>query len=126
MTLPRRAGIHYLRVEQSDLPEPEMTEQDGGFLLTIFKDILNEAYLVKLGLNERQVKAVMYVKEHSKINNKVYQLICNTSDRTATRDLANLVSSNIFKQIGTTGKGTKYILRRHIDAKDAVKRPNYL
>lgn len=34
--------------KSAELPEPEMKEQDGGFLLTIFKDILNEDYLVKL------------------------------------------------------------------------------
>ena len=29
----------------------------------------------------------------------------------------------IFQQIGTTGKGTKYVLRRHKDAKGATKTP---
>ncbi|MBU2472216.1 MAG: putative DNA binding domain-containing protein, partial [Bacteroidetes bacterium] len=41
----------------AELPEPEMKEQDGGFLITLFKDIFTEKYLVALGLNARQVKA---------------------------------------------------------------------
>jgi ATP-dependent DNA helicase RecG len=64
----------------------------------------------------------MYVKEKGKITNKEYQEICGVSERTATRDLSNLVLSKLFDQIGTTGKGTEYILRRHKDAKDTRKR----
>ena len=52
-----------------------------------------------MGLNERQIKAVMYVKEKWKITNKEYQEINNTSERTATRDLSNLVSIELFEQI---------------------------
>lgn len=81
----------------------------------------------KMGLNERQIKAVMYVKEKGKITNKEYQIVCNTSERTATRDLTDLVGQEIFKQIGSTGKGTSYILmtpqRRQSRQKDATKTP---
>jgi len=52
---------------------------------------------------------VFYVKENGKITNKDYQEISNTIKRTASRDLAELVSLKIFEQIGTTGKGTEYI-----------------
>jgi ATP-dependent DNA helicase RecG len=80
--------------------------------------------LQKLGLNERQIKAVIYVKEKGKITNKEYQEVCNISERTATRDLSNLVSLGLFMQIGVTGKGTEYILTRHKDVKDAIKTPS--
>jgi ATP-dependent DNA helicase RecG len=53
---------------------------------------------------------VFYVKEKGKITNKEYQEISNITKRTASRDLAELVSLKIFEQIGTTGKGTAYIL----------------
>ena len=56
--------------------------------------------------------------------NKEYQGVCNISERTATRDLSNLVSLGLFMQIGVTGKGTEYILTRHKDAKDAIKTPS--
>jgi ATP-dependent DNA helicase RecG len=58
----------------------------------------------------------MYVKTKGKITNKEYQRVCNISERTATRDLSNLVSLGLFMQIGVTGKGTEYILTRHEDA----------
>ena len=88
--------------------------------VTFYKDKWNEENLRKLGLKKRQIKAVMYVKENGKITNKEYQVICEISNRTATRDLKELVSLKIFQQIGTTGKGTKYVLRRHKDAKGAT------
>ncbi len=62
-----------------------MKEIDGGFFVTIFKDILNEEQLKILGLNERQIKAVHFLKENKKITNKDYQTINSTSERTALR-----------------------------------------
>lgn len=99
---------------------PEIKEEFGGFSLTIFKDVLTEEQLKKLDLNERQIKAVLYMKENEFIKNKDYQLINKVSERTATRDLAQLVELEILEQIGITGQGTKYTLRRLKDAKDAT------
>ena len=45
--------------KEAGLPEPELIEQDGGFLVTLFKNNLSEELLKKLGLNERQIKAVI-------------------------------------------------------------------
>ena len=108
------------------LPEPNFKEYREGiglFEITFYKDIYNEENLREMGLNERQIKAVLYVKEKGKITNKEYQELNKVSDRTATRDLVVLVNKNIFDQIGTTGKGTNYILRRHKDAKGVIKTP---
>jgi ATP-dependent DNA helicase RecG len=95
--------------KEAGLPEPELTERDGGFWVTLFKDNLTEEQLVKLGLNARQIKAVQYVKERGKITNKEYQEINNISERTASRDLEELFQKTIFKRIGE-GKSTHYIL----------------
>lgn len=51
------------------------------------------------------------------------KMICGTSNRTATRDLTELVSKKILMQKGTTGRGTEYVLRRQNDAKDAINAP---
>jgi len=107
-------------IEQG-LPEPDFVEENGVMTVAFYKDKWNEKNLKKLELNERQIKAVTYVKENSKITNQEYQVLCKISNRTATRDLTELVSLKIFQQIGITGKGTKYILRRHKDAKGATK-----
>ncbi len=104
------------------LPEP-IFEEYQGFQVVFRKDIYNEDYLHSLNLNERQIKAVMYVKKNGNITNKEYQEVCNTSERTSSRDLAELVSSGLFEQIGITGKGTAYSLRRQRRHNDAIKTP---
>jgi len=53
------------------------------------------------------------VKEQGQVSNRIYQEINNTTKRTASRDLTNLVSLGIFKKTGVTGKGTLYGLRGH-------------
>jgi ATP-dependent DNA helicase RecG len=93
------------------LPEPQFSEDMGMFGVTFRKDILTEKNLRELGLNNRQIKAVMYVKEKGKITNTEYQEIAKVSKPTATRDLSKLVSKNILEQIGITGKGTQYTLK---------------
>jgi len=102
---------------------PQFTELDHGFQVILSKDIFTEAYLQKKGLNERQIKAIVYVKEKGKITNKEYQELYQASARTATRELTQLVSEELFEKIGTTGRGTQYILRRRNAAKDAKKTP---
>ena len=82
------------------LPEPELKERDGGFLVTLFKNNLTEDQLLKLGLNQRQLKAVQYVKEKGKITNSEYQKMNNVARRWTTVELTDLVEKNIFKNIG--------------------------
>ena len=106
------------------LPEPEfISERNLEFKTILSRDIYTERSLNKIGINERQKKAVLYVKEKGKITNKIYREICQTSERSATRDLANLTKMQIFEQHGITGKGTEYVLSRHKPAKDAIKPP---
>ena len=96
----------------ADLPEPEMKEQDGGFIITLFKDNLTEEQLAKLGLNDRQLKAISFVKEKGKISNTDYQELFGVSKPTATRDLTELVEKyGLFERLGQTGAGTAYILK---------------
>ena len=96
--------------KEAGLPEPEIKEFQGGFLVTLFKDNLTDEQLIKLGLNERQLKAVLFIKEKGRITNKEYQEINETSDRTALRDLENLTELNILVKEGEK-KGTAYKLK---------------
>lgn len=97
----------------ADLPEPEMKEQDGGLIITLFKDNLSEERLIKLGINDRQLKSIFFVKEKGKISNTDFQELYNVSKATATRDLTELVEKyELFEKLGQTGVGTVYILRR--------------
>ncbi len=83
--------------KQAGLPEPEIIEQDGGLLVTMFKNNLTKEQLTKLSLNERQLKAVEYVKEKGKITNKEYQSLNTISERTASRELSELVENKSLK-----------------------------
>jgi ATP-dependent DNA helicase RecG len=97
--------------KEAGLPDPEIIEQDGGILVTLFKNKYSTEQLKKLGLNERQVKAVLYVIEKGKITNSDYQIINKVSKRTATNDLSKLVSEfNILKKSGTFGAAIFYEL----------------
>jgi ATP-dependent DNA helicase RecG len=71
-----------------------------------------EENLGKMGLNERQVKAVMYVREKRKITNKEYREMFGITDRTALRDLTAICEEGIFQKVGITGRKTEYTLIR--------------
>jgi ATP-dependent DNA helicase RecG len=96
--------------KQAGLPEPEIIEQDGGLLVTMFKNNLTKEQLTKLSLNERQLKAVEYVKEKGKITNKEYQSLNTISERTASRELSELVEKQIFKSSERKGAGSYFYL----------------
>ncbi|MCL4496505.1 MAG: helix-turn-helix domain-containing protein [Deltaproteobacteria bacterium] len=94
--------------KEQNLPEPEFKEEQGGISVWLYEDIYREENLRRMGLNERQIKAVLYVKENGRISNGEYMELTKVSRQTATRDLSELVKSKIFKKIGISGKGTKY------------------
>ena len=101
----------YDSCKEAELPEPEIKEFQGGFLVTLFKDNLTEDQLVKLGLNERQLKAVLFIQDKGKVTNKDYQEINNVSKRTATSELTELVMKfKICEKSGNIGAGVSYKL----------------
>ena len=53
-----------------------------------------------------------------RLSNQEYQELFGVAKRTAHRDLADLREKGVVEQVGTTGKGTHYII-----AKGAVKGP---
>lgn len=97
---------------EANLPEPEWEERAGAFWLTFHKDILVEPYLRGLGLNDRQVRAVLHVKVHRSISNKEYRELTGAKERTATTELGNLVEKGILERIGTKGRGARYAARK--------------
>lgn len=95
--------------KKARIPVPVFRYDSSDISVEFRKDIYNEKHLQSLDLNIRQVKAVLYVKEKSRITNKEYQEINNTTDRTALRDLETLIELNIIKRIGEK-KGSYYEL----------------
>ncbi len=94
--------------KEAGLPEPELAERDGGFLVTLFKNRFSAEQLQQLGLNDRQIKAMLYVKEKGKITNKEYQEINQISNRTATYELKELVEKFDLLKISGASVGTYY------------------
>jgi ATP-dependent DNA helicase RecG len=87
--------------KSAGLPTPELEEDGGGFIVTLFKDRFSEEQLIKLGLNPRQVKAVLYAKEKGKITSKEYQEMNSITKPTAARDISELVEKyGIFTSVG--------------------------
>jgi ATP-dependent DNA helicase RecG len=82
------------------LPEPDFVEENGVMTVTFYKDKWNQENLRKLGLNVRQVKAVMYVKKNGKITNSDYQELNDVSERTALRDLEALIKKEVLMKKG--------------------------
>jgi ATP-dependent DNA helicase RecG len=93
------------------LPQPAYYYDMSGFFVEFRKDIYNEEHLKSLNLNNRQVKAVLYIKRQGKITNSEYQKLNNVSKATATRDLTELTEKyNILKRTGESGAGISYTL----------------
>jgi ATP-dependent DNA helicase RecG len=94
-------------------PAPEFEDTQGGFQVIFRKDIYTEEYLTEIGLNERQIKAMLYVKEKGKITNKEYRNISGVTDRTVLFDLKDLCNRDLLIKVGKTGRDTKYILKKN-------------
>jgi ATP-dependent DNA helicase RecG len=55
---------------------------------------------------------VVFIKSNIQISNQVYRDAFGVSKPTATRHLDSLAKKGILQRIGTTGKGTYYILKK--------------
>lgn len=97
------------------LPEPDFIQQGGQFVTTIWRDWLADAVLEGLDLNERQKKAVAYVKTTGRITNREYQQLTGAIPRTSARDLEELVRKGILRKMGATGRASHYVLGRKQD-----------
>jgi len=97
-------------LKDAGLPELKIEANHVDFTLVFFKDVYTEEYLQRLGLNERQIKAVMYVKEKGRITNREYRELNKVSNKTAYLELEDLVKRKIFSTEGI-GKALTYVPR---------------
>jgi len=97
-------------LKKAGLPEPEFKEEFGGFSVYFYKDIYTEENLRKIGLSDRQITALKFVKEHKNINLSSFKaLVPDVSEKTLYRDLQELVNRGLLKELGEK-KGRKYVL----------------
>ena len=86
-----------------------------GFLVEFRKNIYTEEYLRKLGLNERQQKAVLHVKTTGKITNQELRELTDVVIKTASRDIEDLVRKGVLVKMGKTGRSIHYVLTGKLD-----------
>ena len=96
---------------EAGVPTPSYYYEMSGIWVEFRKDIYSEDYLKSLNINSRQVKAILYTKENGKITNSEYQELNDTSNRTASRDLTELVERGVLKSSGSKGAGAFYSLK---------------
>ncbi|KAF5434006.1 ATP-dependent DNA helicase RecG [Candidatus Methanophagaceae archaeon] len=93
------------------LSEPEFEYVIGDLVVTFMKTKLTEEYLDKIGLNERQKKAIKYLKENKEITLSKFRIISpEISDRTLRKDLEDIVKVGLVKPVGEK-RGRKYVLK---------------
>lgn len=101
--------------KRENAPFPEIEFNENYFYVTFRQ---SEVYLKLAGrekaekevvLNERQRNAIEYVKTQGAISIAEYISLNNVSDKTARRDLNDLITKGIFKKEGIT-TGLKFKL----------------
>ena len=115
-------------LQEAGLPAPEFDDTAHGRLRVIMRqDPFSETHLRDLGLSDRQMRAVAYVRKHGRITNAAYQRVAEVSERTASRDLSQLVKLGVLSPTGTKGRGVRYTLKapekRQTRQKGATKAP---
>jgi len=105
---------------KAGLPEPDFEQRGPHFVVTLWRDWLTDEVMAGFNLNERQLQAAVYLKTHKLITNSSYQKMFGVSRATATRDLDMLRTIGIVEKIGTTGKGTHYMITRKRIIKESI------
>jgi ATP-dependent DNA helicase RecG len=97
---------------QAGHPPPQFKAQPHSFTVTLSNVRERRAVPVwEKAMNERQVRALTYIREHSSITNREYQQLCpDVSAETLRIDLVDLVNRGVLLRIGAK-KGTYYILK---------------
>jgi len=90
------------------LPQPLYYYESSGFWAVFRKNTFNEQSLSELGLNERQVDALLFFKTKGEITSSEYAQKYKVTDRTARTDLNELVEKELLIKRGETNQ-SKYL-----------------
>lgn len=97
---------------KAGLPAPKFDPAENRFRVTIWRNWLTDDRMKGLNLNERQVKAVQFLKSDLRITNTEYQELTGVSRATAKRDLDEMVKLGLLKLEGA-GRSAHYRLTRN-------------
>lgn len=108
------------QMSEAGLPPPEFRETAAGFLVTLRGQTGDDRADVagvdvsewrRMGLNERQIVALLYLVEQRRISNRdMQELAPDVSAETLRRDLADLVERKLLLRVGDK-RGAYYILK---------------
>jgi ATP-dependent DNA helicase RecG len=74
-----------------------------------FKASFNQA----LGLSNRQLQLIAFIRQHGKITNRDYRELAGLSDETARKEIQQLRDHGVLETVGK-GRSTAYVLRRRV------------
>lgn len=101
-------------MKQNNLTEPLFQNLSGGFEVTLigpgksFEKEIEKEKLHKLDINERQRKAIEYLRREKKITRQIYGQINSIGDTYAKKEIKELIEKKIIRRVGK-GKDTYYI-----------------
>jgi len=104
------------RCGDAGLAPPDFEERAGQFVATLWRDWLTDEVMARLGLRNRQMKAVTFIKTNGRITNAEYQSLTDVSRQTATRDLDELVRKSVVSRRGAK-RGVYYVLKGQMPQK---------
>ncbi len=94
--------------------EPEFDAGTAGRFRVILREGPTiKARLQEMGLNNRQLQLIAYVREHGKITNRAYRELTGLSDEAARKEIAGLLDLGILEQVGK-GRSTAYVLKKRV------------
>jgi len=96
--------------KEQGVPEPEYEADEHSFQITFSRRVFDEVQLRALGLNERQIEALLAMRSDPMVTNRGYRESHNVSNKTAYADLSDLVERGLLKRVGE-GSAAKYMLR---------------
>lgn len=88
---------------------PKMVDTGASFIFTLYSKHIGEVNKGLANLNDRQKKAIEYIKENGEITNREYRSINRVSNVIAVFELQSLVKKGILSREGR-GRATHYII----------------
>jgi ATP-dependent DNA helicase RecG len=104
-------------MRENKLAEPEFKNYSGGFAVVLhgpgksFEEEIEKEKLHILEINNRQKKAIKYIKERGSITRSEYMKINRISNKTANLELKYMLERKLIER-ESKGKYTKYYLKR--------------
>lgn len=94
---------------KAGIPEPEFESRASSFRIVFRKAVPVDQRFAGLGLNERQLAGLRYLQTRGRITMQEYAKATDCSERTAKRDLKEMVEKKVLVRHGRT-KGSWYEL----------------